>query len=210
MASSVTAAELKSRLQANKRRAISDPQLLAAMSTLRSRVSEIESRCPSPKQDSHALNDTWISGSIPARAPSGEGRTPAKGPKGGQPRSSLAASCSTFDQQLTARLSVGVLGEFNEFGHPYNSTQKLMRPSDLTSSGGQDYSKPWLLMDGPSGNPGHGWTPGRDGFYGPASGVWKETATQRERPGPKGLKENNPHRHREWARLLSVGKAGDD
>ena len=133
--SSATPTELQGKIQANRRRVsrARDPQLLAAMSALRARVTAIDrgdSPCPSPLQDMREMNDTWQSGSIPGRAPSGDVRTP----QGSKARSSLTATCQGFDQQLTARLSAGVLGEFNEFGHPFNSTKKLVQPSDLRST----------------------------------------------------------------------------
>ena len=222
------------RTQQGRRRVVRDPEMVQALAVLRGRVRELRA-APSPVQAgsiSFGASSQWgdTVDSRGMRVSMGRSST-AMGF-----RSSLGNSIDQFDERLSSRVSVGVTKDNLEVrlptpGHehaccallvcsaaatnltrnvtarwqnPINGTEKLCTPWDLRASGGQDHSKPWILV-GPAGEPAHGWSPGRKS----GQGVWAETPEQYARPGPKGILENNPVRHRQWARLLSVGVAGD-
>ena len=179
-----------------RRRARKDPELVRTLRSLRGRVRELKA-APSPVQGSDPFGSTWGSAGTHTMPPMGRSST-AMGF-----RSSLGNTLDLFEGKMTARVSVGVTKDNLE--NPINGTDKLCQPWDLRKVGGKDYSKPWICV-GPNMEPAHGWSPGRTS----GAGVWSQTPEQWARPGPKLILENNPERARQWARLLSVGVAGDD
>ena len=234
MAERRTAERLQSTLRTRqgRRRVSQDPELVRALGSLRGRVRELRG-APSPIQGSISMGGTSQWGASQTIDSRGMRVSMGRSSTAMGFRSSLGNSIDRFDDRLSARVSAGVTKDNLEVCHPtiqrvelppirlaspnftpdasvlpqnpINGTEKLCTPWDLRASGGDDHSKPWMVV-GPAGEPAHGWSPGRTSGV----GVWAETPEQYARPGPKGILENNPARHRQWARLLSVGLAGDE
>ena len=159
-------------------RASMDPEMLAAMKTLKNRVTELRQN-PSPDQD---LGSEFSWG--------GELST-ARSSATTDDRRFTSTLAKIDGPAMTSRLSEGVIGRQTQEGSKCGADAgTMMAPWDLQGvqgrggSIGKDYSKPWMVV-GPAGEPAHGWTPGRNTVS----------------------KENNPQRHREWANLLSMGTA---